>query len=96
MLVPPFLTHTFPSSILLHSHTCAYMNAGGKRALTDAGDEIVELLLGEKRVVQVAEVHFQHARYRVNVMVVLLVSQGVVAWETVTKMRVYPRCVMFR
>lgn len=70
------LTHlSFLASSTL---TCTLTDAE-KHALTDAGDEIVELLLWEKRVVQVTEVHFQHARHRVNVMVILLVSQGVVA-----------------
>ncbi len=55
----PFLSFLHPASYT-YKHT--YMIAG-KQALTDAGDQIVELLLGEKRVVQVAEVHFQHACY---------------------------------
>lgn len=55
----PFLSFLHPASYTyMHTHMIA-----GKQALTDAGDQIVELLLGEKRVVQVAEVHFQHACY---------------------------------
>lgn len=54
------ISHTHLS--FLHPASFTYMHIY-ERELTDAGDEIVELLLGEKRVVQVAEVHFQHARY---------------------------------
>lgn len=46
--------------------------------LTDAGNEVVEALLGEERVLQASEVELQHAGHRVDVSVALLVNQRVV------------------
>jgi len=50
--------------------------------LTDAGDEVIEPLLGEQRVLQAPEVKLQHSSHRVDVVVALLVNQRVVTWTT--------------
>ena len=57
------------------------MSQKGKQlgVLTDAGQQVVEPLLGEEGVLQTPEVQFENAGHRVDVMVVLLISQRVVA-----------------
>lgn len=47
--------------------------------LTDARQQLIEPLFGEKRVLQTAEVKFENASHRVDVMTVLIVRQGVVS-----------------
>lgn len=50
-----------------------------KCVLTDAREQIIEPLLGEQRVLQTTEVQFEDAGNRVDVMIVLLVRQGIVS-----------------
>lgn len=47
--------------------------------LTDAGEQIVEPLFGEQRVLQTPEVELENAGHRVDVMIVLIVCQRVVS-----------------
>lgn len=46
--------------------------------LTDAGDEVIEPVLGKQRVLQTPEVELQHSSHRINVMVAFLVNQRIV------------------
>lgn len=50
-----------------------------RNALTDAGHQVVEDVLGEERVLQAPEVQLQDASYGVHVMVILVPSQGVLS-----------------
>ena len=50
--------------------------------LTDTGNEVVEPFLGKEGVLQPPEVELQHTGHRVDVMVILLVNQGVVTLAT--------------
>lgn len=52
-------------------------------ALTDAGQQVTEPLFGEKRVFQSAEVELQNSSHRVDVVIALVVSQGVISWENI-------------
>lgn len=47
--------------------------------LTDARQQIIEPLFGEKRVLQTTEVKFENAGHRVDVMIVIIVRQGVIS-----------------
>lgn len=47
--------------------------------LTDAGQQIIEPLFGEKRVLQTTEVKFENAGHWVDVMIILIVRQRVVS-----------------
>lgn len=47
--------------------------------LTDAGQQVIEPLFGEKRVLQTTEVKFENASHRVDVMIVLIIRQRVVS-----------------
>lgn len=49
------------------------------RVLTDAGQQIIEPLFGEKRVLQTAEVKFENASHRVDVVIILIIRQWVVS-----------------
>lgn len=51
------------------------------RALTYAGQELTEPLFREQRVFQAAEVELQNSSHRVDVVIALVVSQGVVSWK---------------
>lgn len=49
--------------------------------LTDAGEQIIEPLFGEKRVLQTTEIQFEDTSYWVDVMVVIIIGQWVVSWD---------------
>lgn len=50
--------------------------------LTDACQQIIEPLFGEKRVLQATEVKFENASHRVDVMIILVIRQRVVSYKT--------------
>lgn len=50
--------------------------------LTDAGQQLIEPLFGEKRILQTTEVKFEDASHRVDVMIILIIGQRVVSWVT--------------
>lgn len=50
-------------------------------SLTDAGQQLIEPLFGEKRVFQTTEVKFENAGHRVDIVVILIVCQRVVSLE---------------
>lgn len=47
--------------------------------LTDAGEQIIEPLFGEERVLQTPEVKFENTSHRVDVMIILIIRQRVVS-----------------
>lgn len=49
--------------------------------LTDAGEQIIEPLFREKRVLQTTEIKFEDASYWVDIMVVLIIRQWVISWD---------------
>lgn len=49
--------------------------------LTDAGEQIIEPLFGEERVLQAPEVKFENASHRIDVMIVLIIRQRVVSCD---------------
>lgn len=57
--------------------TCVRMSA-----LTDAGDEVIKPVLWKEGVLQTSEVEFENSCHRVNIMVILIICERVVAWET--------------
>ena len=65
---------------ILHNlrHTHKHTHTHSKKR-TDGGEEVIEPLFGEEWVLKPPEVELEHASHRVNVMVVLLICQGVVA-----------------
>lgn len=50
--------------------------------LTDAGEQIIEPLFGEKRVLQTTEIKFEDASHWVDIMIVLIIRQWVISWHT--------------
>lgn len=51
-------------------------------ALTDGGDEVIKPLLRKEGVLQTSEVKFENSSHRVDIMVILIICQRVIAWET--------------
>lgn len=52
--------------------------------LTDGGDEVQEAFLWEERVLQSSEVKLEHSSHRVDVMLILVVNQGIFTWFITT------------
>lgn len=50
-----------------------------KYVLTDARQQLIEPLFGEKRVLQTSEVQFENASHRIDVMIILIVCQRVIS-----------------
>lgn len=50
--------------------------------LTDGRNEVQETLFREERVLQSSEIQLQHSRHWVDVMLVLVVYQGIFTWLT--------------
>lgn len=50
--------------------------------LTDAGQQVIKPLFGEKRVLQATEVKFENASHRVDVVIILLICQRIVSLDT--------------
>lgn len=48
-------------------------------SLTDAGEQVIEPLFGEQRVLQTPEVKFENASHWIDVMIVLIIRQRVVS-----------------
>lgn len=61
---------SWTTSLILRENVCV---------LTDAGQQIIEPLFGEKRVLQTTEVKFENASHRVDVVIILIIRQRVVS-----------------